>query len=227
MTAAAVAALAVRARGGEPDGPAPTTRWGRRGLVLAAAGTAVATWLFAIPIYRAEALRYAARQAIDDLARRQARAAEERAALGPIRTALEQAVAVDPRNAQAWADLAYATALWAHVEPARAAELGAESERQAQRALAGATIVPEFWIRRGVALDLQGRRIEAGRAFVRALQLAPARATVWYYHAFHLALDRNDPGRALAAVDFCLYLDPNNPDALALRRRLAIPANQP
>src|SRR5581483_950519 len=63
----------------------------------------------------------------------------------------------DPSNAQAWADLAYVTALQARGAPARAGALGRSAEAVADRALAASPFVIEFWIRRGVARDLQGR----------------------------------------------------------------------
>lgn len=223
MSAAVLAALVVRARWPAPE-RAAARRWAAG---LGAALTAGVTIFWILPVWRAEAGRYAARQTIEAMAQRRARAADEAGALRDVRTALARSVVLDPADAQAWADAAYATALWGHVEPVRLRELGAEAQRQAERAIALSPVVAEFWIRLGVALDLQGRRIEAGRALVHALQLAPARATVWYYQAFHLALDRHDPGRALAAVDFCLRLDPGNPDALALRRRLAPGSSNP
>jgi O-antigen ligase len=226
MSAAALAALVVRARWPAPERVVVSAprRWAAALGVALAAGVTI-FWI--LPVWRAEAGRYAARQTIEAMAQRRARAADEAGALREVRTALARSVALDPANAQAWADAAYATALWGHVEPARLREFGAEAQRQAERAIALSPVVAEFWIRLGVALDLQGRRLEAGRAFVHALQLAPARATVWYYQAFHLALDRHDPGRALAAVDFCLRLDPGNPDALALRQRLAPSSTHP
>ena len=130
-------------------------------------------------------------------------------------------MAFDPANAEAWADLSYAIALRAHNEPARVREIGHDAQAPAERALALTGAAPEFWARRGAALDLQGQWHEAGNMFIRALQLAPARGTFWYYHAYHLSLDATDPGRAEAAIAFCLRLDPNNYEAQALQQRLA------
>jgi hypothetical protein len=67
---------------------------------------------------------------------------------------------------------------------------------------------------------MQRRRVDAGECFVRALQLAPARADVWYYQAYHLSLDPNEAGPAAAAADFCLRLDPSFRLAQVLRQRL-------
>ncbi|MBS0662780.1 MAG: O-antigen ligase family protein [Verrucomicrobia bacterium] len=179
------------------------------------------------PMYRGEALRYSARQSINRLAVTETDKTEMAATVVAARADLTQAVASDPRNGQAWADLAYVISLQAHVTPERTAELGREAERAASRALETSKVVPEFWIRRGVALDMQGRRGDAGADFVRALTLAPANGLVWFYQAFHLSLNQGDPGLALAAVDFSLRLDPGNREAQSLRKRLASSRREP
>jgi len=224
MAFAIVAALVVQSRW-RPQGRAcakvSRTRWTL--MAVAALAVVIGTVWFAQPLYRGEALRYIARQSIDrlaingtDFSRKDARVG-----LANARAALERATAIAPANGSAWSDLAYAIALSAHVDPTRASELGRDAERAARRALACSAIVPEFWVRLGVGLDLQQRRTEAGGAFVEALQLAPARASVWYNYAFHAGLDPSDPRRALAAVVFCLRLDPGNREAQLLRQRLA------
>ena len=124
--------------------------------------------------------------------------------------------------AQAWADRAYATALWSHHEPEKVSELGREAEIYARRALALSKIVPEFWLRLGVSLDMQGQWVDAGEAFTEALTLAPSSATIWYYQAYHLALKTAGLGPARGAVAICLRLDPGNREAEALRQRLAV-----
>ena len=100
-------------------------------------------------------------------------------------------------------------------------ELASEAEAAADRALAISTDVAEFWIQRGLALDKQGRWVEAGAAFVEALKLAPTRAGVWYRQAAHLGLKQTATEQALAAAEFSLRLDPGNPEAHALRQQLA------
>ncbi len=173
------------------------------------------------PFYRGEALRRAARQAIDGLARKDFERERWRKVLGESRAALIRAVALAPANGAAWADLAYATVLTGHVEPEQTPQLAREAERAADAALACSRAVAVFWVRRGVALDLQGRSEEAGRAFDEAVRLGPQRASIWFNYAFHLSLDRTAPERAEAAVTTCLRLDPGNREAQALRRRLA------
>lgn len=220
MAVATVAALLVQRAWPEDEAPAPATRAGRAGALLVALAVTLAVIGWVEPYYRGEALRYAARQSLNRLAAGQPSLAEQRATLERARADLGRAVQVAPANAQAWSDLAYATSLGARVEPARAGELGRAAEAAARRALGLSAAVPEFWLRCGVALDMQGRRAEGGAALVQALVLAPASANVWFYHSYHLSLNSGDPGLALAAVETCLRLDPDNAEAQLLRHRL-------
>jgi hypothetical protein len=61
---------------------------------------------------------------------------------------------------------------------------------------------------------------------VHALQLAPARADVWYYQAYHLSLAEVEVGPAMAAADVCLRLDPGFLLAQLLRQRLEVRLKQ-
>lgn len=202
--------------------PAPA-RW-RRATVSVAVGLA---WAGAIglvftPAFHAEALRFGARGGIDRLAVAPASVDVFEKTLRRARQDLLRAVAADPRNGQAWSDLAYATVLVSGIDRESAAGLAREAESAAGQAIARCDIVYEFWIRRGIARDQQGRWVEAGDDFVRALQLAPRSGYVWYYQAEHLSLRRTERKLAEAALAFCLRLDPGNPSGLALRQRLAI-----
>ncbi|MDB6169116.1 MAG: O-antigen polymerase [Verrucomicrobia bacterium] len=221
MAFAIVTALMVQrawpVSGGAPAGP----RWPLALQCAAAAVVLVAAAAWVIPFYRAEALRYAARQSISRMARADLEPGEERRELERALSDLGRATELNPRNGQAWADLAYATALWSRMDRARIKEHGRDAEAAAARALALSQVVPDFWVRRGVALDMQGRRAEAGDAFVHALSLAPASAGFWYYQAYHLSLNKTDGALALAAANFCLRLDPGNVEAQSLRQRLA------
>ena len=179
-------------------------------------------WVFALPHFRAEALRQGGRERIDSLARVTPGAPEYRAALAAARDDLARAVQLDPRNAQAWADRAYTAALRAHVTPAELPTLAAEARSAADRAVELAPVCAEFWVRRGVAQDMQGRWFEAGVDFSQATVLAPNSAWTWYYLADHLSQRKTEQGRMEAALAVCLRLDPYHPEGLALRQRLAI-----
>ena len=222
MAFAMITALLVQRAWPGRDATAPPSRTAQAILALAAGGVLAATVCWVQPFYRGESLRYAARQSINRMAAQEQGPAERRATLTNARADLSRAVEISPANAQAWADLSYVTSLFALIEPpGRAQELGREAERTAARALALSQGVPEFWLRRGVALDMQGRWSEAGGAYVESLKLAPASAAVWFYYAFHMGLNANYPELAEAAAAFCLRLDPTNKQAQALCQRLA------
>ena len=187
-------------------------------VALAIAGAA-AGWV--VPHYRAEAERAASRLRLDGLAGVRRTPQERRAVAVQANEAFTRAIARDPANAQAWADRAYAAAIIGYDEPAREKVLGLAAEGDARRALALSAAVPEFWLRLGVALDLQGRWLEAGEAFAEALRLAPVNATPWFYYAYHLSLNRVTLSLARAAVATSLRLDPSRPETEALRQDLA------
>lgn len=179
-----------------------------------------------IPLYRSEALRYGARESLERLIV-SVSAERGRAALEPLRADLQAAVRLHAGNAQAWADLAYVISLLGEGEPERHRETGRESELAANEALALCQVHPEFWIRRGIARDMQGRWHEAGNDFTRALRIAPTHAMAWFHYAYHLGRLPSHRSMAQAALEFCLRLDPGNPQGLALRQQLAITTKAP
>jgi hypothetical protein len=194
-------------------------------LVFIAVGIVTTTLLVVMPLYRGEAKRQSARNKIDKMAL--VRSEPHAVVLQSARDELVDATILSPRNGRAWADLAYVTTTLIRFDVARANELGREAEQAANQALRLSDDIAEFWMRKGVALDMQGRWVEAGSAFTRALQLAPTRAGVWYQQAAHLGLNPVEQERALAAVGIALRLDPGNPEAHALRQRLAERSHAP
>ena len=192
------------------------------GGIVGAVGVVVLTLAVALPAYQAEASRYAGRQKIDALALNpNPTLNQQKDALTEARALFGEALAFDESNGQAWADAAYASALWSHLAPNSQRDLGKEAERAARQALAHSDAVPEFWIRLGVALDMQGRWNEGSEAFLRALTLAPANSLVWYHQAYHLSLNPRAKKLAEVAVETCLRLDPAYLAAKSLRQRLS------
>ena len=222
---------ALDASPSEPDGapiddrPAGAGGWVRYAYGVVALGVLAAAIFFILPHDRAEALRYGARETIDRLARSETPPTARSATRARAHEAFARAVALDPGNAQAWADLSYALSLWMHEEPARAVALGREAEVAARRALALTKVLPEAWVRLGVALDMQDRWVEAGPYFARAVELAPAAVNPRYYLAYHLSLRPVTRALARSTVDACLLLDPSHRAAQALRQQLATSLN--
>jgi len=230
MISATIAALATREAwpgATRPSAPPGSGIGPARGAALCTAAAAVAfTGLWAVPMYRAEAFRYAAREKINKMALARVDESREGNAIALIVADMERAVALDPANAQAWSDKAYAESLLALSQTARTAELGVDVARDANRAIALCPLLPEFWIRRGTGYDMQLRWLEGGDSYVQALKLAPLGAASWYYQGYHLSLAPNQVGPAMAAVEISLRLDPGFLLAQSLRQRLAIRLQQ-
>jgi O-antigen ligase len=227
MIAATVAALVTADAW---PAPAPAHRTGAlpRALLLAVAAAAcVASAAWIVPKYRAEEGRRRAREAIDAMARSGAGVADRGQELEAIRAHLSRAVSLDPGNAQAWSDSAYADSLEALVRPAETPALGARADGESARAVALCPISAEFWIRRGVGFDMERRWLDGGACFSRALTLAPARPDCWYFQAYHLSADPSETAAALAAADYALRLDPGYPLAQSLRERLTVRLQHP
>lgn len=214
---AIVLALALRSGPRVPDA-SPRRSTGARGLWLVAAAAVAIAARPMTRLYRAEALRAGARQALDDYARRPERDVPGR--FTDAERSLRRAVELAPRHAAAWSDLAFALQMQARVDPARIRDLAGPAEEAARKALRVTTVVPEFWIRLAVSLDMQSHTPEARRALEQALQLAPHHAHAWYYYAYHLSLATEQREAALRAIANCLSLDPGNRAAEALRAKL-------
>ncbi len=204
--------------------PAKNGTGGRSGRLVAVLGLgiAVAVGAFFSGKYRAEDTRFRAREVIEELAVRRPVDSIYGGKTSFVHAELKRAVAIDPENGQAWADLAYVASLRAHVDHDRISELGREAESAADHAIRISPVCHEFWIRRGVARDMQGRWLDAGDDFTHAIGVAPGNATAWFYLADHFSRNVTTKGLTGAALEFCLRLDPGNPGGLVLRQRLAI-----
>ena len=192
--------------------------WARLiGGVVAVGAGLVATQI-AAPVYRAEALRFDSRRNID----RQATSGKGdlREIIPPALRNFEAAAKINPANGQAWADLSYAVVQSWHVNHGDLVALGRRAETAADHALALCPINAEFWVRKGAALDMQGRQKEGEDCFRRALALAKNNGPWWFYYAYHLSVFPERKAEALRAVETCLALDPSISAAVALRQQL-------
>lgn len=219
MAVAVVAALAL-GRSSETsvaadDSPTTGRRWG-----WSAAAVAVAIALVVLVRWQqAEALRYDARERLDRVTR-----APGESPMDDVRqaeTGLRRAVSLWPVHGGAWSDLAHALQIHAYFDATRSRELAGPAVAAARRALAISDVVPESWLRLGIALEMQGHRSDALAAFEQALRLAPRSAVGWYYYADQLSRDTKARDAALRAIATCLSLDPGNAPAEALRMKLS------
>ncbi|MBI5690972.1 MAG: O-antigen ligase family protein [Verrucomicrobia bacterium] len=223
LAASTVAALAVGRSWLPPTDPAArgsprSVRFG----ALAGVGVGVAAVLLHfVPLLRAESRRSEAARLLDPLLRSAPASPDYARVVPQVRQLLREATQLAPAHADAWADLARATTLLGFVHPDDLGKLGREAEEAADRALAVSTVPWEFWVRRGVARDLQGRWADAGTDFAAAVKCAPMNANAWYYWAEHLFRSSFTHEVGEAALRTCLRLDPWNSAGVALRQRLA------
>jgi O-antigen ligase len=222
LASATMAGLTVSAVWPQTDRPRESNPGWSPLLLVLAAGVAVGGGWWFLPKLEAEGLRSDARRSIDLLWRLSPAQPEYLRIVRDSHDALSRATRIDPANAQAWSDFAYALALRIRAEAPHRVELGRAAEAAASRAIALSAVCGEFWIRRGIAKDAQGRWEEAGRDFENAVKLSPADSLTWYHWAEHLSRLPAAHEAAEAALDFCLRLDPGNQAGLALRQRLAI-----
>jgi tetratricopeptide (TPR) repeat protein len=211
-----VAALLLRNGGQTKSGTTPV--WLRLAGGVLAFGAIGGAARIAEPLYRAEALRFEHRRAIDKQARGQGNLDR---ILPPALAAFQETVKIDPTNGQAWADLSYAIGLSWHVTQGNITAIGRRAEQAAREALARSAAVAEFWVFLGIALDMQARQLEAEPCFRRAVDLAPTRAEWRYYLAYHLSARKGREGDALEALETCLALDPTFRQAESLRAKLS------
>jgi O-antigen ligase len=200
------------------DGLAKGPAWSRLMALLFGLGLLALAGLKALPLYRAETERYAARQAIDKQAATGQGSGAQIAQEGLLH--FRRAVELDPGNGQAWSDLAYATILTWESSGVSLAESGRRALQAADRAVHLCPVSVEFWVRKGVALDMIPEQKAADACFKRAGELAPYTPEWLYYQAYHWAAWPGHEADARRCLDTCLSLDPNYPPAIRLRERI-------
>ena len=134
----------------------------------------------------------------------------------------EDALIVDPGNADAWIGLSMSICQLHYRDPADFERIGERAVRAAARAY---EICPQYWLasaQLGVAYALSGQ-IEAARdAFERAIELAPNVSNAHYYYAAFLGGDTATREEAIEQVRRALEIDPGNAPARRLEQKLLI-----
>ncbi len=127
--------------------------------------------------------------------------------LGPARELLQQAVARDPRFAEAWAALAGVEYVLPSYSPVRPAETSARAGEAADRALALLADLPDaLAVRSRLAADA-GQRGDAVTLIERALAADPNNANAWTWKGLTL-LEAGHLAAARTAFERARALDP-------------------
>ncbi|MBQ4855127.1 tetratricopeptide repeat protein [Rhodanobacter sp. B2A1Ga4] len=135
--------------------------------------------------------------------------------------AFQQAVAVDPDYAQAWAALAEAQALLPSYAPVSADAANTHALAAAQRALTLNASIALAYVAQGMVYTNQMRWADADRAFRRALALAPGDAEAMNQYAqFLFGAGQLEP--ALAEIERALQRDPLSGTHGAIRAELLL-----
>jgi cytochrome c-type biogenesis protein CcmH/NrfG len=221
MAFAAISGLVVQGLWPVAEVEHPQWRFEKPIRLIAASGIVVVVIFVIRPTYQSEALRVDARRAVDRAAAGGLNDGQWAVLLHKAHDALAQSVKLDPKNGSAWADLSYVLALQLRFDPLSDHARAHEALEAADRALACSPAVAEFWVWRGVARDAVGSRADAESDYARAVELAPTKPSVWYYQAAHYAVEDSSLPRAREALATSLRLDPFNPQAHALFKRLA------
>ena len=226
MIGATVAALVTREAWRGPEGP-PERRNISRGPSRWAAGcTAVAalgfTAFWIVPKFRAEEFRRAARARIDAMAKAGFEGSKEGDALSLVSSGLARAGRAGsgqmrsawsgtrpmPSRSSPWSSprKPWSSApMWSATPPEP--RISVRSSRNSGSGAARTRHVQRQWT-------------AGGDCFVHALNLAPMRADIWYYEAYHLSLSPDELEPAIADAGVSLRLDPGFLLAQLLRQRL-------
>jgi tetratricopeptide (TPR) repeat protein len=194
-------------------------RWSYLGLGVLLAGLLLSG---APDVLRAHALESEGRQALDEVIEQRLQLSSDPTYLDFVLNTFQQAVELDPSNADAWIGRSAATCQLYFRNPRQAEVFGATATEYAQRALDLSPGYSAAWGQLGVA-HLLGGEIEAGEAALqRALELAPQSSQVHYLQAAFLSHfpERRDEARRM--VKRALELNPKNVAAWRLSQRLLI-----
>jgi len=139
--------------------------------------------------------------------------------VGEAVSAFQQAVAIDPNYAQAWASLAEAEALVPAYLPVPLQAANAQSLEAARRALAVNPDTALAYVAQGIVYGNQMRWADADRVLRHALALAPGDAEAMdQYAQFLYAAGQLEP--ALAEIERALQRDPLSGVSGAVRAQL-------
>ncbi len=135
--------------------------------------------------------------------------------------AIQQAVAIDPNYAQAWAGLAEAQVLLPTYAPVLAQAAYSDSLQSAQRALALNPDTALAYVAQGMVYTNQMRWADADAAFRRALALAPGDAEALNQYAQFLDAT-GQLEAALVELDRALQSDPLSAISASMRVQLRL-----
>ena len=202
--------------------PLPSLRVSGILYFLVCASTGALFWAHSSLITESRGLELQARQRLESLVERGVGVSGNFKLIDQVIETYEDALLVDPGNADAWIGLSMAVCQLHYRDPADFERTGARAVEAAQRAY---EICPAYWLasaQLGVALALSGEIEEARTALKRAVELAPNSSNAHYYYAAFLADEPSKRQEAIDEVRRALAINPDNAVARRLERKLLI-----
>lgn len=194
----------------------------RIGYLLLASCAGWSFYVFGSTKLEAQALELRARQQLEHVVNMRVHVSGNVTLLDQVIILYEDAVLVDPKNADAWIGLSAAVCQLYFRSPS---EFEAVAERAVACAENAVDLSPRYWktwAQLGVAQSFYGDAALAQEAFLRALDLAPHNSNAHYYYASFLGADGARRKEALDYVRRALEINPHNSAARRLQQKLLI-----
>ncbi len=194
----------------------------RVGYVLLFTCAGLSFYAFSSSKLEAQALELRARQELDHVVDMRVHVSGNVDLLNKVIALYEDAVIVDPKNADAWLGLSASVCQLYFRTPANFEAIGARAVSYAERAVELSPKYWKTWAQLGVARSFLGDADLAEEAFIQALGLAPKSSNAHYYYAAYLSADKSRREEALATVRAALEINPGNASARRLQQKLLI-----
>ena len=170
----------------------------------------------------AYALELRARQHLEHVVDMRVHVSGNAKLLDQVLTLFEDAVMIDPQNADAWLGRSASLCQLYFRSPREFERIAKKAVVSAKRALEISPTYWKTWAQLGVAHSFNGEAELAEEALLKALELAPKNSNAHYYYAAFLSLDKEQGEQALISVRAALDINPKNTAARRLQQKLLI-----
>lgn len=189
---------------------------------LLATVVAVSYYLLCSNKLEGQALEMRARQQLEHVIDTRVHVSGNVTLLDQVIQLYEDAVFVDPKNADAWIGLSASNCQLYFRSPSSFEDVSGRAVACAERAI---ELSPEYWnawSQLGVALSFYGEAERAEEALLKALELAPNSSNAHYYYGAFLSAEKSRHEQALSSVRQALQINPGNSAARRLQQKLLI-----
>jgi O-antigen ligase len=200
----------------------PSGGWMRFGYFCLGLVLAFEFYSISAPRIQAQALELHARQRLDQIVVLGVHLSGNTDLLDEVIELYEEAILLDPDNADVWVGLSAANCQLFYRNPADHEQIGAQATDYAQQAIELSETYWMGWAQLGIAQGVSGNDAEAEAALARALELAPNNSNAHYYWASYVSHFKERRSEAIASVRRALEINPNHAAARRLQQKLRI-----